>query len=42
MSKEDGWEFVPEIKRHGYGGVNPLRHDYTLMAERERGWTTGK
>jgi NADH dehydrogenase (ubiquinone) 1 alpha subcomplex subunit 11 len=42
MSIEEGWEFFPDIKVHGYGGPFPNRHDYSLMAERERGWTDGK
>lgn len=46
LSLEEGWEFFPSPEKvaakHGFGSLRGVRHDYTLMAERERGWTTGK
>uniref|UniRef100_T1D542 NADH dehydrogenase [ubiquinone] 1 alpha subcomplex subunit 11 n=1 Tax=Psorophora albipes TaxID=869069 RepID=T1D542_9DIPT len=38
-SIDKGWEFFPEVKQHGISALNPNRYDYTLTAEREKGWT---
>ena len=41
ISKEEGWEFIPENTRRGYGNAWGIRkNDYTLMGEREKNWTT--
>lgn len=42
LSIEDGWEFFPPVKQHVWSGVSSTRSDYTLTAEGEKGWTTGK
>lgn len=38
---DEGWRFFKTIKTQ-YNVINTKQYDYTLVAERERGWTTGK
>lgn len=42
LSKEEGWEFIPPINDHVQGSLYGVRHDWTLMKERPKNWTTGK
>ncbi|XP_055837875.1 uncharacterized protein LOC129906223 [Episyrphus balteatus] len=42
LSIEEGWEFFPERQTHELGSLHGVNHDYTLMAERPKNWTTGK
>ena len=41
LSKEEGWEFFPKVK-HQVGSLNIASHDFTLMKDRPRNWTTEK
>lgn len=42
LSIEEGWEFFPPLKEHQYGSLYGVRHDWTLMKDRPKNWTTGK
>lgn len=39
-SIDEGWQFFPEVKQHGMGSYASARKfDFTMTAERPRGWT---
>lgn len=42
MSIDQGWEFFPKPATHQYGGLNIVKHDWTITAERPKNWTTEK
>lgn len=42
MSIEQGWEFFPTAPTHQYGGLNIAQNDFSLMADRPKGWTAEK
>ncbi|XP_001361907.2 NADH dehydrogenase [ubiquinone] 1 alpha subcomplex subunit 11 [Drosophila pseudoobscura] len=42
MSIEQGWEFFPDTPTKQYGGLNIAQNDWTIMADRPKGWTSEK
>lgn len=40
---DEGWEFFPEVTKHGHGSYTSARKlDFTLSEERPRNWTSSK
>lgn len=44
ISIEEGWTFFPKdiMDNHKWSGPDSRKFDFTLTAEREKGWTSGK
>lgn len=39
---QNNYTIIPEKRNVAHGGAKAVRHDWTLMSERPRNWTTGK